>query len=232
MHLSVFGLQQVHRGEGPICSLSPQKGLAESWQSQWANMFMQSQPYWRELWVVCWRMRGKILQLLYFFHVCMLKVVTAAFLAACTVAFCPPETNRQCSYSPTASLCGPGWRGRVCPASCRTWVDKTNAMGHWRRKTAYWCSVMSSEKQVYCVLLNLWILKICSYCKTCYFSLLQSLDQTVVVFQYNIRQEFTSCNLYTLQVVFPLHKTSGILPPTTVYINFTFSPFYFHAIYI
>lgn len=65
------------------------------------------------------------LQLLYFFHVWVLTAVTDAALPACTVAFfffffCPSESNKPCSHSPTESLSCPGWRGRVCPASCRT----------------------------------------------------------------------------------------------------------------
>lgn len=47
MHLSACALLRNHRGEGPVCSLSHQKGLA----SLRANTSLQSQPYGRKLWV-------------------------------------------------------------------------------------------------------------------------------------------------------------------------------------
>lgn len=96
MHLSAFALLQVHGGEGRVCSLSHQKGLA----SQKANM-SQRQPYGRKLWVVCWQMQGwdgdlalraatiraSHLQLLHLFHMC--KVVTDAFMVLFTIrSFC------------------------------------------------------------------------------------------------------------------------------------------------
>lgn len=102
MHPSVFGLQQVCREGGRVCSLSHQKGLV----SQWANMFMQSHPFWRDLWAVCWCMQGEMgpggravatlalhLQLLYFFHMLELSVVTDAF-SLLTCSFLPSGVQK------------------------------------------------------------------------------------------------------------------------------------------
>lgn len=45
LHPSLSGLQQLCRAERHVCSLWLQEELAESWQSQRANMFMQSRPH-------------------------------------------------------------------------------------------------------------------------------------------------------------------------------------------
>lgn len=81
----------------------------------------------------------------------------------------------------TLTYRSPGWRGRVCPVSWRTWIDGTNAMGHWRRKRIYWCTVTSSESTLF--VSKLWTLKLSST-KVCGPQSIIS-KHTVLVFQYN-----------------------------------------------
>lgn len=122
-----------HRGEGHVYSLSHQKGLA----SQRANMF-QCQPYGRKLWVVCWHMQGWArdlalcattiraphLQLLHFWHMCRLKVLTDAFMALIIVCSCCPMSNsrRLCSeWEEKQHACLP-----LCLQSCEIITDYTD----------------------------------------------------------------------------------------------------------
>lgn len=117
MHLSAFAFYcGPTGGEGHVCSLSHQKGLA----SHRANMF-QCQPHGRKLWVVCWQMQGwdevlaprdatirvPHLQLLHFLHMCRLSVVTEAFMVLITVYSC-------CSVSNSGRLCRERRRKATC----------------------------------------------------------------------------------------------------------------------
>lgn len=97
-------------------------------------------------------------------HVCILTVVTDAFLAACTVAFCPPESNRQRSYSPTECLWSPGWRGRVCPVSCRTLSRPNKFHGSLKKKKniLMYCYVFRKTSVLCCI-------KVVDFYKTSYF---------------------------------------------------------------
>ncbi len=183
MRLSAFGWQRVHRGKGHVCSLSHQKGLAESWQSQWANMLMQSQPYWRELWVVCWRMQGEM----GIWRLCPNHMgppfTTVIFLSRVRAhsgdrcfsrhLYCSFLSSwvKQAMLILTQRVSVQSQVGREDLSSVMQNMSRPNKCDrHWRRKRTYWCTVTSSEKQKHCVVSKLWTLKLSSYCKTSYFS--------------------------------------------------------------
>lgn len=94
---------------------------------------------------VRWGFRGSAvttwaphLQLLYFFHVCVLEVVTDAFSRCSNCSFFVKQAMLMLTHRVSVQL-----RGRDCPVSCRTWVHRGMSRSLERKKSQklsrYYC---------------------------------------------------------------------------------------------